>query len=541
MSVTYIPGSLFKFWMFSSSDMHEFQMQTVKGNGQGIPALSSGFTPGQAYPGHLSHQHQLPQQSHILGNPHKTHIQSPNHAAGTQQQAYAIRQRQMHQRFLQQQKQQQFPASGTLAPNVQAQHQVPPVSSSPQNSPQTQPLTPSQPLSMPLSSTSPNITAIAQQHPQKPQFPVPGLGKNPLSTASGVNNQGGKQRQRQLQQQSGRQHPHQRQPTQGQQQNKLLKGVGGGNIMHQSISVDPSQLNGSTMSQGIQGTEKVEVTVQAVPGQPSNPVTAVSLYPQFKPLNPPQYSSTSQQQPKTFPGTPSPSSQQHQQRQIHSDDSIQGEKSAEVPGNILSTSSPSVTQAVAQPNYQHLVLHQKQVNQVQPTFHRTVHQNHDSSKKSQAEHSPRNPESITNTTQSASMGATKGVPQVGTNSVNTTAVASTAVSSPPKELDMQSFDSSEQNSVAKVSSCITNSTGSNPVTKLDLPPGGFPGHGHKGGTERQQQQQSPPLEQRQPQLSEQLLVQNRKHIPSEQSYLKTLELEAVHEKLSSRPPDTKVE
>ncbi|CAH8276964.1 unnamed protein product [Arabidopsis lyrata] len=529
----------------------QHMVRAVKGNGQGIPALSSGFTnqttsPGQAYPGHLSHQHQLSQQSHVLGNPHKTHLQSPNHAAGTQQQAYAIRQRQMHQRFLQQQKQQQqqFPASSTMPPNVQSQHQVPPVSSSPQNSPQTQPLTPSQSLSMPLSSTSPNMTAIAQQQPQKPQFPVPGLARNPLSTASGVNNQGGKQRQRQLQQQSGRQHPHQRQPTQGQQQNRLLKGMGGGNIMHQSFSVDPSQLNGSNMTQGIQGSEKVEATVQPVPGQPSNPVTAVSFYPQSKPLNPPQYSSTSQQKPKTFPGAPSLSSQ-HQQRQLHSDDSIQGENSAEVSGNILSTSSPSVTPAVAQPNHQHLLLHQKQVNQLQPTSHRTAHQNHDSSKKSQAEHSPRNPESITNTTQLASMGATKGVPQVGNNSVSTTAVASTAVSSLPKELDLQSCDSSEQTGVAKVRSSITNSTGSDPVTKLVLSPDGVPpGHGHKGGTERQQQQQYPPLEERQPQLSEQLLVQNQKHIPSEQQqqpYLKTLELETVHEKLSSRPPDTKVE
>ncbi|CAL9225033.1 unnamed protein product [Arabidopsis halleri] len=143
------------------------------------------------------------------------------------------------------------------------------------------------------------------------------------------------------------------------------------------------------------------------------------------------------------------------------------------------------------------------------------------------------------------MGATKGVPQVGNNLVSTTAVASTAVSSLPKELDLQSCDSSEQTGVAKVRSSITNSTGSDPVTKLDLSPGGVPpGHGHKGGTERQQQQQYPPLEERQPQLSEQLLVQNQKHIPSEQqqpSYLKTLELETVHEKLSSRPPDTKVE
>ncbi|KAL1200409.1 Chromatin modification-related protein EAF1 A [Cardamine amara subsp. amara] len=527
----------------------QHMMRVAKGNGQGIPALSSGFTnqttpPVQVYPGHLSQSHQLSQQSHVLGNSHNPHLQSPNLAAGTQQQAFANRQRQMHQRFLQQQKQQQqqFPVSGAMTSHVQSQHQIPTVSSSPQNSPQTQPLTPSQPLSMPLPSTSPNVTATAQQQHQKLQLPVQGLGRNHQSGTSGVTNQAGKQRQRQLQQQSGRQHPHQRQLTQGQQQNKLLKGMGRGNTMHQSISVDPSHLNGSTMSQGIQGTEKVKATVQAVPGQPSNPLAAVSLYPQSKPLVSPQSSSTSQQQPKTFPGAPSPASQQHQQRQLHSDNSSQGEKSAEVPGNILSTSSPSVTPAVAQPNHQHLLLHQKQGNQVQPTSHRTIHQNHDLSNMSQAEHSPHNPQSVvTNTTQTASAGTTKGVPQAGINSVSTAADASTAVHSPPKELNLPSVDSSEQNSVAKVSSCITNSSGSDPVTKmrqgLDLSPDGY-----KGGIEGQHQQlqQSPPLPHKQPQLSEQLLVQNQKHIPSEQQppYLNSLELEAVHENSSSMPSDS---
>lgn len=522
--------------------MHGFQIQAAKGNSQGIPALSSGFsnqtTPSvKAYPGHLSQQHQLSQQSHVLGNSLNPHLQSPSHAAGTQQQAFAIRQRQMHQRYLQQQKQQQFPASGVMTPHVQSQPQVPPVSSSPQNSLQTQPLASSQPLSMPLSSTSPNMTATAQKNPQKPQLLVHGLGRNPQSGASGPNNQ----RQRQLQQLSGRQHPHQRQPTQGQQHNKLSKGMGRGNIIQQSMSVDPSLLNGSTVSPGIQGTEKVEVTVQAVPG-----LLAVSTHPQSKTPSPPQSSSASQQQPKTFPSAPSPSSQQHQQMQVNSDNGIQGQVTAMVAGNILSTSSSSVTPAVAQPNHQHLLLHQKQGNQAQPILRRTVLQNHDLSKKSRAERTPRDPQFVSNTNQTASMGTRKGVPQASTDSVSTTAVGSTAVSSPPKDLDLPSCDSSEQNAVSKVSSSIAKLTGNESVTTmaqgLGLSPDGLTGHDHNGETQRQQQQlqQSPPLVQKQHQLPEQLLVQNQKCIPSEQHqpYLKTLDLEAVHEKSSSRPPDT---
>lgn len=258
--------------------------------------------------------------------------------------------------------------------------------------------------------------------------------------------------------------------------------------MHQSISVDPSHLNGSTMSPGVLGTEKVEATVKAVPSQPSNLVTAVNTYTESKPLDPPAV----------------------------------------------------VTPAVAQPNHQNLLLHQKQGNQPLLTSHRTVHQSHDLSKQP-----PRNPQSVINTTQTASIGVTKVEPQASISSIPTVTVGSTAVSS-PKELDLPSCDSSEKKSVSKLSSSITNSSGSDPVPDMakDL---GISDHGDKAVTERQQEQlrQSPPLVQRTPQLSEQLLVQNQKHIPSEQQkqqpYLKTLELEAIHEKSTHRPPDTKVE
>ncbi|KAG2322896.1 hypothetical protein Bca52824_016109 [Brassica carinata] len=521
----------------------QHMMRAGKGNGLGIPALSSGFTnqtiPSvQAYPGHLSQQHQLSQQPHVLSNSLNPHLQSPNRAAGTQQQAFAaIRQRQMAHRYLQQQ--QQFPAAGAMPPHaLSSRPQVTPVSS-PQKSPQSQPLASCQPLSTPQSS---NMTAIGHQQPLKPQLPVHGLGRNPQSGASKVNNQAGKQRQRQPQQQSGKQHPHQRQPTLGQQQNKPLNG---GNIMHQSISVDPSHLNGSTMSPGVPGTEKVEATVKAMHSQPSKLVTAVNTDTESEQLNPPQYSSTSPKQPKTSPVS-LPLLTQHHQRQLHSDNIIQGDKSAVVPGNILSTSSPSVTPAVAQPNHQNLLLRQKQGNQPQLTSHRTVHQSNDLSKQSEADHSPRDPQSVINTTQTASIGVTEGVPQASISSVPTATVGSTAVSSPPNGLDLPSCDSSEKAGVSKLRSSITNSSGRDPVTDL-AQEFGISGHGDNAVTERQQQQlrQSPPLVQRTPQLSEQLLVQNQKHVPSEQqkqqTYLKTLELEAIHEKPTHRPPDTKVE
>lgn len=531
----FFPIAILCQFVNNSSDLHEFRMQAGKGNGLGIPALSSGLTnqtiPSvQAYPGHLSQQHQLSQQPHVLGNSLTHHLQSPNRAAGTQQQAFAaIRQRQMAQRYLQQQ-QQQFPAAGAMPPHaLSSRPQVTPVSS-PQNSPQSQPLASCQP--MPPSS---NMTAIGHQQPLKPQLPVHGLGRNPQSGASKVNNQAGKQRQRQPPQQTGKQHPHQRQPTLGQQQNKPLKG---GNSMHQSISVDPSHLNGSTMSPGVQGTEKVEATVKAMPSQPSNLVTAVNTYTESKPLNPPQYSSTSPKLPKTSPASLPLLAHHHHQRQLHSDNIIQGEKSAVVPGNILSTSSPSVTPAVAQPNHQDLLLHQKQGSQPQLTSPRTVHQ--------KADHSPRDPESVINTTQTASIGVTEDAPQASISSVPTATVGSTAVHSPPDELDLPSCDSLEKTGVSKLTSSITNSSGRDPVTDTaqEL---GISGHHDKAVTERQQQQlrQAPPLVQRTPQLSEQLPVQNQKHIPSEQQkqqpYLKTLELEAIHEKPTHRPPDTKVE
>lgn len=517
---------------------HMMRMQAAQGNSPGIPAfsnLSSGFTnqttPVQAYPGHLSQQHQMSPQSHVLGNSHHPHLQSPSQATGAQQEAFAIRQRQIHQRYLQQQQQQQqFPASGSMMPHVQ-QPQGSSVSSSSQNSPQTQPPVSPQPLSMPPVSPSPNINAMAQQKPQKSQLALHGLGRSPQSGTSGVNNQAGKQRQRQLQQ-SARQHPHQRQPTQGQQLNKQLKGMGRGNMIHQNITVDQSHLNGLTMPQGNQATEKGEIAVSVRPDQQSSVGTTTSTNLQSKPFVSPLSSNHSQQLPKSFPGALPPSPQQ--QMQLHSDNSIQGQSSPATPCNILSTSSLSIAPAVAPSNHQHLLIHQKQRNQVQSTAQRVVQHNHlgnsELSKKSQAECMPRVPQSVTNTTQTASMGTTKGMPQASNDLKNIKAVGSTAVPA----LEPPSCVASVQITASKVvNSSNTDSAGNDPVSTPNQ--GLAQKHGIKGVTQRQQQ--SLPSEEKRPKLPEKPTVQNQKHLASEEQP----HLEEAQELSSSKPPDTKVE
>ncbi|XP_023642577.1 chromatin modification-related protein EAF1 A isoform X1 [Capsella rubella] len=519
-------------------------MRAAQGNSPGIPAfgnLSSGFTnqttPVQAYPGHLSQQHQMSPQSHVLGNSHHPHLQSPSQATGAQQEAYAIHQRQIRQRILQQQQQQQqFPASGTMMPHVQ-QPQGSSVSSSPQNSPQTQPPVSSQPLSsMSPVSTSPNMNALAQQNPNKSQLPLHGLGRSPHSATSGVNNQAGKQRQRQLQQQSARQHPQQRQPTQGQQQSKQLKGMGRGNMIHQNISVDQSHLNGITVTPGNQATEKGEQAVPVRPDQQSNAGTAMSTHLQSKPFVSPLSSNHSHQLPIALPGALIPS--QQQQMHLHLDNSIQGQSSPAAPCNILPTSSPSVTPS----NHQHLLLHQKQRNQLQSTASRVIHHNHlgnsELSKKSQAERISRVPHSVTNTTQIASMGTTKGMPQSSHDSKSVKAVGSTVVPA----LESPSCAASMQSTASKVvNSSNTDSAGNDPVTAPNQGlaqkhvSGGLPSHGIKAVTQRQQ---SLPSEEKRPKLSEMLPVQNQKHLASEQQQQPQLEEAQVS---ASKPPDTKVE
>ncbi|XP_010527243.1 PREDICTED: chromatin modification-related protein EAF1 B-like isoform X2 [Tarenaya hassleriana] len=526
---------------------HMMRMQAAQGNGQGIPAfsgLSAGFTnqttpPVQTYPGHLS------QPPHVLGNTHHPHLQNPSHATGAQQ-AFASRQRQMHQRCMQQQ--QQFPASGAAMSHGSPQPQVPPISSSPQNSPLMQSsLVSSQPLSMPPATTSPIMTATGQQTPQKPQLPPHALGRNPQSGVSGANSQAGKQRHRQLQQQfqqSGRQHPHQRQPTQGQQPNKLLKGMGRGNMMQQSISVDPSNLNGLTMAPGMQIIEKRETAVPSIPSQPSITGTNTGTHQQSKPLVPSQSSNLSHPQPKAFPSTPSPSSQPVQPMRVHADNSIQGQVSPLVAGNSLSTSGPSVSMTATPSNHQHLLQHQKQGNQAAQKILQHNHLgNSDLSGKSKTVRTPGDPQSVNNINPMLNTSATKGVtPQPSIDSTNIRAAVSVspATDSPPKASETPLSDSSVQNTATSkvVSSSLTDSVGSDAVPMSGQGIGQQHFHGLNARTQKPQQRQLSEQQQQQQQP-----VQNQKHLPAagkpqpEQNSL----LQAAEENTCSGPPDTKVE
>ncbi|KAL9235656.1 hypothetical protein vseg_010398 [Gypsophila vaccaria] len=177
-------------------------------------------SPLQTYPGH------------VLNSPHP-HLPTSNHGATPEQHAYihSSRERQMQQR-LHHRQHQQHPASSTAASttHVQAPPQLPMSS-------------PSQ--RVPLPSTSSPMTRSGPV-PHQQQKNAQGLGRTAQCGPNGMINQGAKQRQRQAQQyqQSGRQHPQQRQP-QSQQSPKLMKGIENGNIvMHQNLAIDPSHLNG---------------------------------------------------------------------------------------------------------------------------------------------------------------------------------------------------------------------------------------------------------------------------------------------------------
>ncbi|MBA0846234.1 hypothetical protein Goarm_022697 [Gossypium armourianum] len=420
----------------------ELQMQ-AQGNGQGISAfngLNSAYpnqstAPSvQSYPGHPQQQQQMPQQqSHALSNSHHPQHQGSNHASGPQQQAYAMRvakERQMQQQRLmqqqqpQQQQQKQFTASSALMSHVQPQTQLP-ISSSLQNSSQIQSQTSTQPVSLPPPSSP--MTPMSLQHQQKHHLAPHGLGRNPQTVASGLNNQIGKQRQRQHQQQqqqfqqSGRHHPQQRQPPQSQQQTKLLKGVGRGNMLvHQNLSADPAHLNGLSMAPSNQAAEKGEQIMHLMQGQGLYPGPGTSPVQQSKPL-------VSQPQQKLFSGATPPSTKQPQQMASHSDNSSQGQVSTVPSGHIPSAGNQCVLPASVGPNHQHLQLqsqpHQKKVNQNQSTVQRVLQQNRqvnsDPLSKPQAEPAQADQQPMNNASQMGTT-TTAAVSEVGIDSANNT-------------------------------------------------------------------------------------------------------------------------
>ncbi|GMI85669.1 hypothetical protein like AT3G24880 [Hibiscus trionum] len=365
----------------------ELQMQS-QGNSQGIPAFN-GLT--SAYPNHPQQQQQQqqmpPQKPHALSKPH--------HATGSQQQVYAMRLAKERQMQPQQQQQQQIAASSTSMPHVQPQTQLP--ISSLQNSSQIQHQASNQPVSLPQTSSSP-MTPISKQNQQKLHLSPHRLGRNPQLGASGLNNQIGKQRQRQsLQQQqqfqqSSRHHPQQRQQMQSKQQAKPLKGMGRG-LMHQNLSADLAHLNGVGMIPGNQGAEKGEHMIQSMQGHGLYSGPGVSPVQPSKPLVSSQPLNNSQPQQKLMSGAAAPSTKQLKQMASHSDSSSQGQVSPVYPGHTPSAVHQSVPPAAMGSEQQHLQLqsqlNQKQANQNQPSVQKMLQLkrqvNSDSSSKSQDE------------------------------------------------------------------------------------------------------------------------------------------------------------
>ncbi|CAK9168219.1 unnamed protein product [Ilex paraguariensis] len=362
----------------------DLQMQVSQGNSQGVPSfggLSSSFSNQTApppVPSYLIHHQQphpmSPQPTHAHSNSH--HPQAPNHPPSMQHQACAIRlakERHLTQHMLQrpqQQQQQQFDVSNALMPHVPPQAQLP-ISSPLQNSSQIQSQITSPPLSLSSLTPTSSMTPMSQNQ-QKHQMPPHGLGRSAQTGGSGLTNQMGKQRQRQspqlqLLQQAGRQHPQ----SQSQQQNKLLKGVGRGNIMmHQNLPIDPSLLNGIAPTPGSQSTEKGEQVMHLMQGQGLYSGPGLTPVQASKPLMPPHCSNQSQPQQKI--------SKQLQQMPSNADNSNQGHVRPDASGHSSSTSHqvvPSLAMTSSHHQQPQPQNHSKLVNQSQQNLQRVLQQN----------------------------------------------------------------------------------------------------------------------------------------------------------------------
>ncbi|XP_057457383.1 chromatin modification-related protein EAF1 B-like isoform X2 [Lotus japonicus] len=488
----------------------QHQTQVTQGNNKSNPALcgiSSAFNnqttppPVQPYPGHAQQQ---PHRS----NP-RPPFQGPNHATNSQQQAYAVRlakERQLlqQQKYLQQQ-QQQIAASNALMPHVQAQSQLP-ISSSPlQNSSQVQPPNSSQHEPLSPATASSALGPMSSQHQQHKLHQLQhGLSRNPV--ANGLTNQAGKQRQRQPSQQqqqyqqSGRQHPNQRHNVPPQQQAKLLKGIGRGNMLvRQNLSADPSHLNGLSLPAGGQTGEKGDQIMHMIQGQ--------SFYPGSV-LNPSQPSQPSghahsvnhlQLQQKLCSGSPTTSPKL---LQISSDASAQVQVSPVSSGQMLSPTQPAVIVS----NHHQLQLQSNKINQTQSNIQRMLPQNcqvhSESSSKSQSD-----PTQVDQTPEnSASKISTSSTMSQGYMDSSSLVPAVTTVSSQWKTSETP-YDSNIDNQAPKVSSLgsapVGNSTGSEqPTVSQGIDPRLVcsTSNAHNNGAQRQQQQQQPqPLQQSSPQ------------------------------------------
>ncbi|MCD9643581.1 hypothetical protein HAX54_031183, partial [Datura stramonium] len=404
----------------------ELQLQASQGNSQAAPpfgGLNSSFpnqsaSPVTPYPLHHQQSHPMTSQQSLMLSPHHPHLQGANHATNSQQQAYAIRlakERHLQQRLLQQQ---QFSHS---------QPQLP-ISPSLQSSPMTTSLSSSPPVSVSPLTTPTSMTPIPQPH----ALPAHGHARTAQTTGSSLTTQMSKQRPRQTGgqqlQPAGRHHPPQRQQSQSQQQAKLFKGVGRGNVMmHQNLQIDPSLTNGLSNNQANQSAEKGEQATSLMQGHGLYSGSAHSPVQLAKQAMAPHSSSQMQQpQPKIYSGHPAPSTK-HLQQDMPSNPGNSSRSPASLAASDTNSSQQSVSSSVlGSPNHQALVHQQSQVqsqpklmNQNQATVQRILQQNHvvnsDPSKKLQAGESQAEQRSICRTSQ---MGAITSTPQECNNATN---------------------------------------------------------------------------------------------------------------------------
>ncbi|XP_061353506.1 chromatin modification-related protein EAF1 B-like isoform X2 [Gastrolobium bilobum] len=557
-------------------------MRVTQGNNQGIPSfsgMSSAFNnqttppPVQPYPGqaHAQQPNQLSHQQSHLGNPHP-HLQGPNHATNSQQ-AYAIRlaKERQQQRYLQhqhQQQQQQLAVSNALVPHVQAQSQLP-ISSPLQNSSQAQPQNSPQQVSLPPVTPSSPLNPVSSQHQQqKHHLPQHGFSRNP--GASGLTNQAVKQRQRQPQQrqyqQPGRQHPNQPQNAQSQQQAKLVKGIGRGNMLiHQNNSVDPSHLNGLSVPPGSQTVEKGDQIIHMMQGQNLYPGTGLNPNQTSKPLGPAHSSNHSQLQQKLQTDPTNNSSKQLQPVVSPSDSSIQGHVSLVTSGHIMSPSQA----AVGASNQHQLQLQSqpqsKQINRTQSNVQRMLPQNcqvHSGLSSLSHSDSPKvDPQPANSASQvSTSTAMPQGCMGLGSApNVVPTVSSQWKTSEPP-------FDSNIPNPVTQACSLgstpVGNSAGNEaPIITQGMGPrqlsASLPSHAHNSGAQWQQQplplqQQSssqPSISQQSYQTPEQQQQQQQEqeqHSPKDvalqhQSQQQIQNVQPGQNNLLIRPPNSKVE
>ncbi|KAE8646245.1 hypothetical protein Csa_015747 [Cucumis sativus] len=447
----------------------ELQMP-VTGNNRPLNGSSSAF-PNQTtppsippYPGHLQSQHQMsPQQSHAHSSPHHPHLQSPNHSIGPQQQ-YAM---------------------SSLTPHVPPQPQLPMTSLN--NTPQAHLQTSSPQVSLPPLTSSSPMTPTSSQHQVKHHLPPHGLSRNPGT--SGLNNQVVKQRQ-----QSARHHPQQRQQVQSQQQTKIMKGVGRGSMLvHQNITVDSNILNGLNVPSGDQPSEKGEQIMQLMQGQGSYYGSGVNTVQHSKPLVP-QSSNHSQIQKNLVCTSGPPLSKSILQMPAHSEKSSQGQVPPVSSCHTSSTSQQDSPASIKASNHPPSQPPQKQVNQTQTSFERSLQQSSQGisdprmkaqTDLAQADQQPHK--------QASQVGTDKAMPQTSATSTDTTPTTSVSSQWKPSE---PVYDSDVLKSKSQLgligSSPLTNFPGGDPLpNNLGLGPRqssrALPSHGHNAGLQWPQQ------------------------------------------------------